>query len=221
MKYIIYLTILIGLYLSISNVYAHTDLRVEDVTISIGWLNEPPLVGEFNYIFLKFVKNDKPFVVDTSLLKTSIKYGGVAKDLELEPLANIGEYGAKIIPTRTGSYVVILKGSIDGKQVDAEFPIEDVEDKNRLNFPTESNSAELSIITKQLQSSLNQLQLNIDKSARQAEEVKKVAQDTLDIVNNMQQDFDKVYSIGMLGMGLGAAGVIIGVIAMIKKPKEY
>lgn len=205
-----------------NNAYAHTDLVVGDVTVSIGWLEEPPLVGELNHVFFSFVKDDKPFIIESSDIDVTIKFGGVAKDLELEPLERLGEYGAPIIPTRLGSYTVIVKGTIDGKPVDAEFPIEDVEDKSRLNFPAEtSNAGELQAITTQLQSSINQLQLNIDQAAKKAEESNKVAGETLDAVTSLKNDFDKVYNFGMLGIGLGAAGVIMGVIAMIRKPKEY
>ena len=214
------LSLFLPLYLN--NAYAHTELVVGDVTIDIGWLDEPPLVGELNYVLFEFTKNDKPFIIEPSDLDITIKFGGVTKDLELEPLEGLGEYGAPIIPTRLGSYTVIIKGSVDGKPVDAEFPIEDVEDKSRLNFPAEtSNAGELQTITKQLQSSINQLQLNIDQAAKKAEESNKVAQETLDAITSIKNDFDKVYNFGMLGIGLGAAGVIMGIIAMIRKPKEY
>lgn len=210
------------LILHLNNAYAHTELVVGDVTVEIGWLDEPPLVGEFNYVYFNFVKDDKPFIIEPSDLDISIKFGGVTKDLELEPLEKLGEYGAPIIPTRLGSYVVIVKGTIDGKPVDAEFPIEDVEDKSRLNFPAEnSNTGELQAITTQLQFSINQLQLNIDKASNNAEEAKQVAEEAVDAINSIKNDFDKVYSFGMLGIGLGAAGVIMGIVAMIRKPKEY
>ncbi len=224
MQRIVYLLLMVSILssLHINNAYAHTDLVVGDVIVSIGWVNEPPLIGEFNYVFFGFVKDDKPFIIEPSDLEINIKFGGVSKDLELEPLEKLGEYGAPIIPTRLGSYTVIVKGVIDGKPVDAEFPIEDVEDKSRLNFPAEAtNAGELQAITTQLQSSISQLQLNIDQAARKAEESNKVAQETLDAINSIKNDFDKVYNFGMLGIGLGAAGVIMGVIAMIRKPKEY
>ncbi|RMF31805.1 MAG: hypothetical protein D6752_01385 [Candidatus Nitrosothermus koennekii] len=221
-KIIYGILLLVSILIMQSNAYAHTELVVGDVTISIGWLNEPPLIGEFNYVYFNFVKDDKPFIIEPSDLEVKIRYGGVTKDLELEPLEKLGEYGAPIIPTRLGSYVVIIKGTVDGKPVDAEFPIEDVEDKSRLNFPEEtSNASELQAITTQLQSSINQLQLNIEQASKKAEESNKVAEDTLDAVKSLRNDFDKVYNFGMLGIGLGAAGVIMGIIAMIKKPKEY
>ena len=223
MQRIIYglLIVAISLSLHLSNAYAHTDLVVGDVTIGIGWLDEPSLVGELNYIYFEFVKDGKPFIIEPSDLDITIKFGGVSKTLELEPLEERGEYGAPIIPTRLGSYTIVIKGSIDGKPVDAQFPIEDVEDKNRLNFPVEaSDIGELQAITT-LQSSINQLQLNIDQAAKKAEESNKVAEETLDAISSIKNDFDKVYNFGMLGIGLGAAGVIMGIIAMIRKPKEY
>ncbi|MEM4237875.1 MAG: hypothetical protein QW050_02685, partial [Candidatus Nitrosocaldaceae archaeon] len=200
---------------------AHTDLQAEDITVSIGWVDEPPLVNEFNHVYFKFTKNDKPFVIEPTDLQITLRYGGITKELELKPLDKLGEYGAEIIPTRTGSYSVILKGSIDGKPIDAIFPIEDVEDKSRLNFPETTSSQEVEMITSQLQSSLNQLQLNIDQAVRKTEESNKIAQDTLAALNTMQSDFDRVYNFGILSISLGAAGVIMGVISLIKRQKEY
>ena len=224
MKRAIYILLVASMLLALqaSNANAHTELVVGDVNVGIGWLDEPPLQGELNYVYFEFSKDDKPFIIEPSDLQISIKYGGVSKDLELEPLEGLGKYGAPVIPTRLGSYVVTIKGSIDGKPVDAEMPIEDVEDKSRLNFPAEAtNSGELQAIASQLQSSINQLQLNIDKASKQAEESSNIARETLDAVNSLQSDFDRVYNFGMLGIGLGAAGVIMGIIAMIRKPKEY
>lgn len=217
---IISITIIASI-LMISSAYAHTDLQAEDITVSIGWVDEPPLVNEFNHVYLKFTKNDKPFIIEPTDLQITLRYGGVTKELELKPLDKLGEYGAEIIPTRTGSYSVILKGSIDGRPIDAIFPIEDVEDKSRLNFPETTSSQEVEMITSQLQSSLNQLQLNIDQAVRKTEESNKIAQNTLAALNTMQSDFDRVYNFGILGISLGAAGVIMGIISLIKRQKEY
>ncbi len=204
-----------------NNAYAHTNLVIKDITVSAGWVEEPPLVGELNKIYLKFVKNDKPFIIEPKDLQISIKFGGITKDLELEPIG-LGEYGAPIIPTRTGSYVVIIKGSIDNNPVDAEIPIEDVEDKSRLNFPPESlNTGALQSIANQLQSAISQLQLSIEQTARKSDNANKITQETLEEVRDLKAEFDKVYNFGMLGISLGAAGVIMGIIALIRKPKEY
>ncbi len=217
---IILLAIII-IILYTTNAYAHTDLTVKDIRITVGWVEEPPLVGELNKVYIKVVKNDKPFIIEPKDLKVSVRFGGVTKDLELAPIG-LGEYGAPIIPTRQGSYIIIMKGSIDGNAVDTEVPIEDVEDKSRLNFPPESlDTGALQNIANQLQSSINQLQLSIEQTSRKAESSTKIIQDTLEEVRSLKDNFDKVYNFGMLGISLGAAGVIMGIIALIRRQKEY
>lgn len=220
MKRIIVILSTVVLSLLINNAYAHVGIQVKNININVGWLNEPPLVNELNYVTFKFTKDNVPLVIDPSTLQISIRYGGVTKPLELQQLDEVGKYGAPIIPTRTGNYIVVIKGTIEGNQVNSEAPLEDVEDKGRLNFPAETGSnIDINMITSQLQSSLTQLNLKVEQANRMAEESKNVTQITLNTVKDIQKDFYRVYSFGMLGMGLGAAGIIIGIISLIRKNK--
>ena len=46
-----------------------------------------------------------------------------------------GYYFSPVIPTKTGSIVMDLKGEINGVNVDVQIPIEDVESTAILDFP--------------------------------------------------------------------------------------
>ena len=61
--------------------------------------------------------------------------GGVTKVLDINSDPRPGNYFSKIIPTKTGSLVIELKGEINGVPVDVEIPIEDVETTAVLDFP--------------------------------------------------------------------------------------
>lgn len=200
---------------SINHVYAHTGITVNGIEVGAGWLNEPPLVGELNAVVLEFKKDSRPFIIEPQELSVSIKYGGVSKSLEIEPLEN-GVYASPIIPTRTGSYVVILKGSINGNPVNAEIPIEDVEDKSRIVFPDASDTTDAQRMIPTLQSSLIQLQNKADRALASAEDAKKAVEEVKSSIDTLNRDADSAYNFGLMGLSIGIAGVAVGVGAMVK-----
>ncbi len=212
--YIILLMLSIAIA-NISNVYAHTGITVNGIEVSAGWLNEPPLVGELNSVVLEFKKDSKPFIIEPQELSVSIKYGGVSKSVEIEPMEN-GVYASPIIPTRTGSYVVILKGSIAGNAVNAEIPIEDVGDKARVAFPDTSDTTDIQRMIPTLQSSLIQLQNKADRALASAEDSKRAVEEVKSSMDRLNKDAENAYNFGLMGLSIGIAGVAVGVGAIVK-----
>ncbi|MDE1876868.1 MAG: hypothetical protein KGH86_08625, partial [Thaumarchaeota archaeon] len=92
------------------------------VSVKIGWLNEPPLVGDTNQfqIYIYNGTNDSaPPIADTGLdnMTVTVQYGGQNKDYTSYFSASDdtpGLYTAAIIPTQIGTYNLIIKGNIDG-----------------------------------------------------------------------------------------------------------
>ena len=114
------------------------------VSVKIGWVNEPPLVGDTNAIqlFIYNGTNDSaPPIADTGLdnMKVTIQYGGQTKDLTSVFTAsddNPGEYDAAVIPTQLGTYNVIIQGTIGGVTIPpTTYPMQEVEAKDKYNFP--------------------------------------------------------------------------------------
>ena len=62
-------------------------------------------------------------------------YGGATKKIDINSDPRPGYYFSPIIPTKTGSYFLDLKGEINGIPVDVQIPIEDVESTSVLDFP--------------------------------------------------------------------------------------
>ena len=200
--------------------YAHTEIHVGDVTIEAGWENEPPLVGELNSVLLEFNKESKPLVIDPRSVTVQVKYGGVVKTIDIEPTEELGIYLSPIIPTRLGSYAVSIKGIVGGNNVDAEIPIEDTEDKQKLAFPdTSTESTELKNLASQIQSSVNQLQVTVDQVSRKINNVENSASEAQGIATGLRTDAEKAYNFGMIGMGLGAAGVIMAIVSLTRRRK--
>jgi hypothetical protein len=113
-----------------------------NVSVKIGWLNEPPLVGDTNELDV-FVYNgttdSAPPIADTGLdnMTVTIQYGGQTKVLSMDASDDTpGLYTAAVIPTQLGTYNVIIKGTINGVSIPATtYPMQEVEAKDKYNFP--------------------------------------------------------------------------------------
>ncbi len=121
---------------------AHITKTFNNVTIKIGWVNEPPLVGDANAVQI-FIYNgtsdNAPPIADTGLdnMTTTIQYGGQTKVVSFDPSDDTpGEYDAAVIPTQIGTYNMIIQGTIDGTTIPSTtYPLQDVEAKDKYNFP--------------------------------------------------------------------------------------
>lgn len=117
---------------------AHTSLKVGPYTIEVGWVNEPPIVGDKNAVFISITNDDtsKP-VEGVNTLDVTVSTGGKDRKLELRPLSEDqpGQYAADFIPTRRGTYTVNLSGKVESTDVVTNTDIEEVVDAGSLQFP--------------------------------------------------------------------------------------
>lgn len=122
-------------------VLAHETITVGDYEIEVGWLNEPPIVGEKNAIVVNVSDTsgggEQP-VEDVSSLTVIVSYGGQSKILTLQPLGEDtpGQFVAPILPTVPGEYEVIFGGSLGDTAVDAKAHVEEVQPPETLAFPS-------------------------------------------------------------------------------------
>ena len=138
---------LILLILNFQLALAHESITVGEYTVEIGWLSEPPIVGQQNAIVVNVSTTaDKQPVEDVSTLTVTISYGGQNKILTLQPLGEDtpGQFVAPILPTVPGEYTVILGGKLGNTAADAETHVEEVQPANTLQFPS-VNSEQQSI----------------------------------------------------------------------------
>jgi len=140
-------------------------------------------------------------------LQVSVVSGGASKVLDINSDPRPGHYYAKIIPTKIGSLELKLEGEINGVKINDVIPIEDVESTSVLDFPITSGSSSGQEVVA-LKNAVTSLQKDISSIKSQVGGI-----DT----SSGNFDAEAAYNFGVFGMSLGAAGVILAIIAMVKR----
>jgi hypothetical protein len=194
----------------VSTAFAHKTITIENFEIEVGWRDEPPLVGFMNFIIFEIDENspDGQSGVKNAFknLVATVKSGGVERTLDINSDLQAGHYNSKIIPTRTGGIAVMLKGDINGIPINSEVTIENVEDKSLLTFPDTAGSSDQDIVA--LKNSMSGLQKEVISLKSKVNELEKTSSNV---------SAETAYNFGIFGLSLGAAGVILAIIAMIKR----
>jgi len=119
---------------------AHTHVEVGPYEFEVGWLEEPPIVGLLNGVFLglSWVVNGTPVVGVQDRLTVTLLTGPASMVGSLEPLfSEPGGYTFPVIPTREGSYSVRVEGSLNGTTVNFTQEIEAVAGRSDFEFPVD------------------------------------------------------------------------------------
>jgi hypothetical protein len=207
-----FLVILLIGSLGYSSAHAHTTVHVEQYEIEVGWDVEPPVVGFRNAIVYEISESPseglKTGIINAfKNLESTIKMGGATKVLDIDSDPRPGHYFSKIIPTKTGSLVIELRGDINDVPVDIEIPIEDVETTAVLDFPQSSGSSSGQEVAA-LKNAMSSLQQDVT-------DIKSKIGDTSS--SSGEFNVESAYNFGVFGLSLGAAGVILAIIAMLKR----
>jgi hypothetical protein len=201
---------LVAILLSIGMVapsFAHTTVHVEQYEIEAGWGIEPPVVGIRNDIVLKFIErgeNEGTFTGVTSVFKSvdaTVMFGGASKKIDVNSDPKPGYYFSPIIPTKTGTYLVELKGEIRGTPIDIKIPVEDVEPTAVLDFPPSSSEGAADVVA--LKNAISSLQQDVSKL--------KSGETTVSSSGGEAYDF------AILGLSIAAAAIILAIIALVKR----
>ena len=189
-------------------VFAHTAVEVEPYQIEVGWGTEPPVVGFRNAFVFDISEPGKTEGVSVGVknafnnLEATAKFGGVTKTLDIGSESRPGHYFSNVIPTKTGTYSIILKGEINDTSIDIEIPVEDVEPTSVLDFPPTGGSSNQDVSSlKAALSSLQQEVLSI-KSGSGIE---------------VKSDDGKSYDFAVLGLSIASAAIILAVISLVKR----
>lgn len=132
------LTILLSTAAVAARPVAHVRVVSGDYALTLGWLDEPPIVGFKNAALVEAAtaKDDRPVEGAEGSLTAQIDYGGQSKELLLRPVeGQPGVYAGDFIPTRRGTYTLKLGGTINGQPIDASGEIEEVVSPDSLAFP--------------------------------------------------------------------------------------
>ena len=191
----------------VSQAFAHTTREVEQYEIEVGWGTEPPVVGFRNdFVFQISEPGENPGLkvgVTNAFknLEVTAKYGGVTKILDIGSDPRPGHYLSHVIPTKTGSYSIHLKGEINGVPIDIEIPVEDVESTAVLDFPpTAGSSSDKDVLT--LKSAVSSLQQDVS---------------SLKSGKGETSPDGSTYDFAVMGLSIAAAAIILAIIALVKR----
>ena len=196
---------------SLTPVSAHTTVKVDRISIDAGWGIEPPVVGIRNDFVFKVTEpgetegSYKGITSAFKNLEATAMYGGAIKKIDINSDPKPGYYFSPVIPTKTGTITIDLKGEIDGIIVDVQIPIEDVESTAILDFPQRNMQTSDSEVSA-LKNALSSLQ----------KDVTSMKSDSSVSVSGSGTNYD----FAVFGMSLGAAGVILAVISMTRKQNK-
>ena len=187
--------------------FAHTTIEVGQYEIEVGWGIEPPVVGIRNDIILKITESGETegsYKGVTNVFKNleaTAMYGGATKKIDINSDPRPGYYFSPIIPTKTGSYFLDLKGEISGTPVDVQIPIEDVESTSVLDFPLSSSEGPADITA--LKNAISSLQQDVSK-LKSGE-------------TSVSSNGGAAYDFAIFGLSIAAAAIILAVIALVKR----
>lgn len=186
--------------------FAHKTVEVEPYKIEVGWGLEPPVVGIRNDFVFKITKpgdipNSYTGVTNAfKNLEVTAMFGGVSKKIDINSDPKIGYYFSPVIPTKTGTYIMDLKGEINGVSIDVQIPVEDVESTAVLDFPQTSGSSSDQDVTA-LKNAISSLQREVSSMKDGSENVNGGA----------------AYDFAIFGLSIAAAAIILAIIALIKR----
>lgn len=191
----------------ISAAYAHKTVEVGPYSIEVGWEGEPPVVGIKNAFTIEISETPsegvKAGVINAfKNLEATVKSGGLTKTLDINSDPRPGHYFSPVIPTKVGSLSILIKGDIKGTPVDIEVPVEDVESTAVLDFPPKSGSSSDQDITI-LKNAMSSIQKDVAQLKSGG--------------GNSNQNVGPAYDFAIFALSLGAAGVVLAVVAMIKR----
>lgn len=122
---------------------AHEIVTIGDYWLKIGWLSEPPLVGEKNAVLIVAANAETSAMVeDLSTINISISAGGRSQGLRMGPMGQDapGEFVADLIPTVRGVYTLELRGTLGDERVNVDVDLDEVQDAGSVQFPERSAS---------------------------------------------------------------------------------
>jgi hypothetical protein len=129
-----------------------------------------------------------------------------------------------MIPTRLGSYSLVLNGTIQEQSiVNAEIPLDDVEGKQKLSFPDSGDSIEgntntpATSIGAKVEGILSQLTNDIDATKGDIDILAKNDANMQKSFQDVKNTADRSYMIGITGTGVGVAGIVIAAVAFSRK----
>jgi hypothetical protein len=204
--------------------FAHQTAKFGLINIEVGWANEPSLAGQLNTVTVGVTNasDSKPIPNAVGQLQATLKKGGDTKAIDLLPEEQEGLYGAEVIPGQIGQYELVLLGSVNGQNINGSVPLDDVSDPKELTFPSTADSGNSQItsgIIDQVSNAIADLSTQVDDARASADQAQQTAQNATQTAQSIKVSSDGAYMFAMIAVGIGVAGIAIGVIALSRREK--
>lgn len=188
-----------------------------DLLMVVGFGTEPAYAGQPNSVQLILEHDGEPVVDLGNTLDVEVGFGDEAMALELEPFFSVGEFGepgdyrAWFIPTRAGTYSFHFSGTIDGEEVDETLTsgpdtFSDVHSPSDIMFPVQDPST--GDLAERIEQEIPRLNEAIEgvrtETLDQAETASEQAAAAVD-------DVDGARTLGLIGLVVGALGLLVGI----------
>ena len=103
-------------------ILAHESRDLDDITMVVGFLDEPVYVGQKSGLELRVTHDGEPSEGLEETLQAEVIFGDETRQLEISPqFGEPGAYRSVFIPTAAGPYTFRIFGEIDGEAVDESF----------------------------------------------------------------------------------------------------
>jgi hypothetical protein len=172
---------------------------------------------------MTFVSNGQPINNAFAQLDITLQKGTETRPLDFQPSEEAGTYTATILPTQTGQYAIVMRGTVAGQAIDGQIQIEDVEDTARFTFPpattTGSGNQIPQGLIEQLQTVIADLTAQVEEANVVAQEANNATQGVSESIEELRISTDRAYLFSLIGVGAGAAGIAVGVLALSRREK--
>jgi hypothetical protein len=194
---------------------AHEERKKGDLEMVVGFGTEPAYVAQPNSVQLILVHDGEPVVDLGNTLDVEVTFGDAEPlQLELEPFFEVGEFGtpgdyrAWFMPTRAGQYAFHFSGTIDGEDVDETFrsgpqTFSDVVTTADIQYPEQDPT------TGELAERIERVEPRLTTAIDDARAA------ALAEANTASDDAANARTIGVIGLIVGAAGLIVAVVAVV------
>jgi hypothetical protein len=173
---------------------AHERRDVGKYQFAVGFISEPALLGEPNGVDLRITNKEtnQPVEGADKTIKVALQFGGGApKEMPLRArFGQPGAYTADLVPTRAGSYIFTFTGDLEGTAVNQKFE----------SGPGRFNDVQ----------AVENLQF-----PEKVPYVGDLSQQLRDAEARAQQ----ATTLGYAGLGLGLLGTVVGLAALLRRPK--
>lgn len=201
-------------FFNIQNSFAHKDVQVGNITITAGWLTEPPLLNNLNNLLLMFHENeDTPIRNAMKDITVNVQFGGVTKEVSFLPSEEeAGTYLSEIIPTQLGTYSLSLNGKLNNQNITTQINIEDDEDTAKLAFPPVEDTTATDAsqnIGSQIKPIITDINRQIEENKNSNNETRQLVKELINKVDEMKVDLNKIGLLSFVGVALGSAAIIL------------